>query len=399
MSKASTDWAAIQSQFEFDVYPKRDAVLVRGRGAKVWDAAGREYLDAAAGYGVANVGHCNEAVVAAIARQTDRLLTCPGTFHCDVRARLLEKLSGIVPIPNARTYLCNSGTEAMEAAIKFARFSTERVGIVATHRGFHGRTLGALSATHDPRHRDDFGPLVPGFTHVPYDDPEALAAAVTNETAAIVLEVVQGEGGVHVASAAFLETAQRVCREHGALLVVDEVQTGFCRTGRMFASMHHDLEPDIMCLAKGIAGGLPLGAAVCGERVRPPAGRHGSTFAGSPLSCAAALAAIGYMEEHDLAERARTRGDMLVARLQEHDLPAVRAIRHLGLMVGLELKVRVQPVLETLLEHGVIALPAGRTVLRLLPPLVITDEEIEILAGEVVVALSGSGAREEHASD
>jgi acetylornithine/LysW-gamma-L-lysine aminotransferase len=353
----ATDYAAIQREYEFNVYPKRDIVLVRGRGAKVWDEKGREYVDASGGYGVAIIGHCHPAVNAAIARQSERLHACPGSYYCDVRARLMAELAEITPGRLNRSFLCNSGTEANEAAIKVARFATGRVPIVCAARGFHGRTMGALSATFDPKHKDAFGPLVPGFTHVPFNSVEKLEEAVTAETAAVMLEVVQGEGGVHVADREFLHCAQTLCRQHGALLVVDEVQTGFGRTGRMFASMHYDLEPDIMTVAKGIAGGLPLGAAICTDEIEVPYGRHGSTFGGSPLCCAAAT------------------------------LDRVRAIRHVGHMIGIEVQERVPPVLAALLERGVIALPAGTTVLRLLPPLVLTDDELEFVATQVIDVL------------
>ncbi|MBT8485619.1 MAG: aspartate aminotransferase family protein [Phycisphaerales bacterium] len=389
MSEATaSDYAALQQQYEFDVYPKRDLVLVRGRGATVWDSTGRQYIDAAGGYGVTSVGHCHPAVQAALARQSERLLACPGTMYCDVRARLLEQLAQIAPGRLRRTYLCNSGTEAVEAAIKFARFTTGRVPIVCAMRSFHGRTMGSLSATHNPKYKEDFGPLVPGFVHVPYNNLAKLEAAITEDTAGVLLEVVQGEGGVNPGDPAFLLGAQRRCRDVGALFIVDEVQTGFGRTGRLFASMHDELDPDIMTLAKGIAGGLPLGATMCADGVEIPTGRHGSTFAGSPLSCAAALATIGVILEEDLPAQAAAKGDALVARLAAAKLDRVRDIRHRGLMIGIQLKEKVTPILLALLERGVIALPAGSTVLRLLPPLVIGDEELNTVADAIIEELS-----------
>ncbi|MFQ6057907.1 MAG: aspartate aminotransferase family protein [Anaerolineae bacterium] len=372
------------------VYPKRPVAIVRGRGARVWDEAGREYIDCVGGHGVANVGHCNPYVLQAIQEQSQRLIICPEIFHNDQRARLLAKLVEIAPAGLERAFLCNSGAEAVEAAIKFARLSTGRSEIVAAMRGFHGRTLGALSATWEKKYRQPFEPLVPGFSHVPYNDLARLKAAITEDTAAVILEVIQGEGGVRLGSPEFLRGAQALCRQRGALLILDEVQTGFGRTGRMFACQHHGLEPDLLCLAKAMAGGLPIGAVLLGPRVgKLPPHSHGSTFGGNPLACAAALAAIRYLEEQGLVERAAQLGDYLLGRLRELDSPLIREVRGLGLMVGIELKARVTPYLQALMERRVLALPAGGTVLRLLPPLVIEREELDQVVGAIGQVLGG----------
>jgi acetylornithine/LysW-gamma-L-lysine aminotransferase len=372
------DWMSLESQHTAGVYPKRPVCIVRGRGARLWDDQGREYIDCVGGQGTANVGHANPAVAAAVAAQAQRLVACPEIFHNDVRARLLATLTEIAPAGLSRAFLCNSGAEAVEGAIKFARLATGRPGIVAAMRGFHGRTMGALSATWEPRYREPFEPLVPGFSHVPYDNLDRLAAAVNEQTAAVLLEVVQGEGGVRPGSREFLLGAQQLCHERGALLIVDEVQTGFGRTGRLFACQHHGLEPDLMPIAKSMAGGLPMGAVLIGPRVGelPPLS-HGSTFGGNPLACAAALAAIDFIREQRLPERAATLGDYLLSRLQQIEAPVIREVRGLGLLVGIELKVKVTPVLIALMERGVLALPAGPNVLRLLPPLVIEREDLD----------------------
>ncbi len=346
----------------------------------MWDDMGREYIDCAAGIGVASVGHANAAVAAAIAAQADTLITCPGSFYNDVRARFLEKLIGIAPKGLSRAFLCNSGTESIEAAIKFARFTTGRTDFVSCMRGFHGRTLGSLSATFKKEYREPFAPIVPGFSYVPFNDLEKMAGAVTDRTAAVIVELVQGEGGIRVADAEFVRKLRGLCDERGVLLIVDEVQTGFCRTGRMFACEHFALVPDIMCLAKAMAGGMPIGATLCSERVRAPVGRHGTTFGGNPLACAAALAAIGFMEEQALWEQAAEKGDYFVRRLAPSLPGTVREIRHLGLMVGIELKEKATPYLAALLDRGVIALSAGPTVIRLLPPLVISYEQLDAVA-------------------
>jgi acetylornithine/LysW-gamma-L-lysine aminotransferase len=305
-------------------------------------------------------------------------------FYNDKRAALLERLIAIAPAGLERAFLCNSGAEAIEAALKFARLVTGRREVVATMRGFHGRTMGALSATWEKKYREPFEPLVPGFRHVAYNDLAALEAAVSGETAAVILEVVQGEGGVRPGTADFLRGAQRLCRERGALLIVDEVQTGFGRTGAMFACEHHGLSPDLLCLAKSIAGGLPMGSVLLGERVGAlPPQVHGSTFGGYPLACAAALAAIDFIEAEHLPERSAELGAWFLARLGQIRSPLVREVRGLGLMVGIELKQKVTPYLQALMGQGVLALPAGLTVMRFLPPLVISQAELAAAADAV----------------
>ena len=368
---------ALESRYTSGLYPKRNLALVRGQGARVWDEQGREYIDCMSGHGVAIVGHCNPAVVEAICRQAGTLITCAEVFYNDARARLLERLISIAPQGLERAFLCNSGAEAIEAAFKLARLSTGRPGVVAMMRSFHGRTFGALSATWEPEYRDPFLPLVPGFSHVPYNKLDALRQAVDENTAAVVVEVVQGEGGVNPGIGEYLQGVRRVCDEKGALLIVDEVQTGFGRTGKLFACQHYDLRPDLLCLAKGIAGGVPMGAVLFGAKVtniKP--GVHGSTFGGNPLACAAALAAIDYIIAHDLPAQAARKGAWALERLGRIQSPLIRQVRGLGLMIGIELRQRVTPYLRALMEERVLALPAGKTVLRLLPPLVISDEDL-----------------------
>ncbi len=371
------DYQQLQRQYELEVYPKRDVTFVRGEGCLVWDDTGKEYLDCAAGHGVANVGHCNPAVVEAIREQAGKLITCPGTYYNDAKAQLIEKLASITPDGLNRSFLCNSGAESIEAAIKFARATTGRTNFVCANRSFHGRTLGALSATFNHAYKNPFEPLVAGFEFVSYNNIDALAAAVTKDTAAVILEPVQGEGGVHIGDPAYLQAARRICDDTGTLLIFDEIQTGFCRTGRMFASMHAGVTADMMCVAKAIAGGLPMGAVVCGDRVEISIGSHGSTFGGNPLCCAAANAAINYMIDHRLDEQAAKLGEMLVRRLSERNLSKVREIRGIGLMIGIELRTKARPFVMQLLEEGIITLPTGATVVRLLPPLTITPQQIE----------------------
>jgi acetylornithine/LysW-gamma-L-lysine aminotransferase len=360
------------------LYTKRQLAIVRGDGALLYDEDGREYIDCVGGQGSANLGHGNTAVADAIAAQARTLASCTELFYNDRRAELYDVLASLLPASLDRMFLCNSGTEAVEGALKFARAATKRVGVVATMRGFHGKTMGALSATWGPEYRDVFGPLVPGFSHVPFNKPEALGAAITADTAAFIVELVQGEGGVRPATREFINEAARLCRDRGALLVFDEVQTGFCRTGTMFALEQYEVVPDILCVAKSIAGGLPMGAIAFSRAVGDlPKRSHSSTFGGNPLACAAAIAAIGEMRRLDLATRARERGAQLLDGLRAIRSDKVREVRGLGLLAGIELKENAGPTLKALQDEGVLALGAGPTVVRYLPPLVISAPQID----------------------
>ncbi|GCF07752.1 [LysW]-lysine hydrolase [Dictyobacter arantiisoli] len=363
------------------VYGKRLLAIVRGQGAILWDAEGREYIDCAAGHGVANIGHGRSEIAAALAAQAQRLITCPEIVYNDVRARLLERLVQVTPEGLSHFFLCNSGTEAVEGALKFARLATGRTGIVATLRGFHGRTMGALSATWEKHYREPFAPLIPDVSHIRYNDLTAAEAAITEHTAAVIIELVQAEGGVHIGQQAYVQGLAALCHERGALLIIDEVQTGFGRTGTLFACEQYGVQPDILCLAKSIAGGVPMGAIGLGARVMESGhiskGSHGTTFGGNPLACAAALATLDIFEQEDLPARAAALGAHALKRLQALQSPVIREVRGLGLLLGIELKKRVQPYLEALIERGVLALPAGPNVLRLLPPLVITEAQLD----------------------
>jgi len=371
------------------VYNKQPLVLVRGSGAHVWDADGREYIDCVGGHGVANVGHANPAVIQAVTEQVRRMVICPNGFYNDQRAQLLAELTRIAPPGLERVFLCNSGAEAVEAALKFARLSTGRAKVIAAMRGFHGRTFGALSVTWRKQYRRPFEPLVPGFEFVPYNRLARMEQAVDGETAAVILEIVQGEGGVIPGDGEFLRGVQALCRERGGLFIADEVQTGFGRTGRMFAGQHHDLRPDLMCVAKSMAGGLPMGGVLIGPRVgNLPKKAHGSTFGGNPLACAAAVATIRTIEAERLPQRAADLGTRLMNGLRAIPSPLVRDVRGLGLMVGVELKVKAAPYLARLAERGVLALSAGSTVMRFLPPLVIDREDVDVVVERVAEVLA-----------
>ncbi|GAB4505497.1 MAG: aspartate aminotransferase family protein [Anaerolineales bacterium] len=367
----------LETQYGAGVYAKQQLAIVRGQGASLFDAAGNEYIDCSSGHGVANLGHAHPKVAAAIAAQAATLITLFETFPNDQRAALMQKMASLAP-GLERVFFCNSGTEAVEAALKFARLSTGRSKIVAMMRAFHGRTFGSLSATFNKKYREGFEPLVPGFSHVPYNKIEALESALDEGTAAVILEVVQGEGGVYPVDAAYLRAARRLCDERGALLVIDEVQTGFGRTGRMFAFQHYDVLPDMLCVAKSLAGGVPMGAVLLSPAVQNlTPGAHASTFGGNPLACAAALAALTAIEEEDLPRQAAEKGAYLMDKLRQIESPLIREVRGLGLMVGIELKQKVAPYLKALQERRILALNAGPTVIRLLPPLVITYEQLD----------------------
>jgi acetylornithine/LysW-gamma-L-lysine aminotransferase len=388
MFMQNTAILSIEQRHEIGVYAKRPLAIVRGEGVRLWDAEGRMYLDCMGGQGAANLGHSHPAIVAAIQEQATRLISCPSVVPNDRRAAYLEELSAALPFP-ARVFLCNSGAESIEAGIKFARLLTGRTRIVAAKRSFHGRTLGALSATWEPKYRKPFEPLLPDVEHIAYDNLEALAEAMDEHTAAVLLEPVQGEGGVNVPAPDYLAGVRHLCDEHGALLILDEVQTGFGRTGKLFAMEHSGIVPDMLALAKSIAGGVPMGAVALHERHGTlPTGAHGSTFGGNPLACAAASAVLRVMHEEELPRQAAEKGAWLVARIHGMASPRVREVRSQGLLVGLELKGRVQPYLGALLERGVLALPAGPNVLRLLPPLVIGYDDLEIVVSHLQEVLA-----------
>jgi len=387
---SSSNQATIDAEQRYTsgAYPKRPVAITHGSGAWVWDADGHAYIDMAGGHGVALLGHAHPAIAEAVASQSRRLITCPEIFYNDRRAELYARLRAQTPGDIGRFFLCNSGAEAVEGALKLARLLTGRSRVVATRNGFHGRTMGALSATWNPKYRQVYEPLVPGFVHIPYNDLAAADEAIHEQTAAVILEAVQGEGGVHPAQTEFLHGLQRICRERGALLILDEIQTGLGRTGRWFACQHHDLVPDVLCLGKGLAGGLPMGAVAWRCALGGfPKGSHGSTFGGNPLVCAASIANLNVLEREQLPERAAQVGGRFLQALQAMQHPLVREVRGMGLMIGMELRRRVTPLLKILMRNGILALPAGPTVLRLLPPLIIEEADLEMAVRVIQSAL------------
>ena len=367
-------------------------VMVQGNGVTLLDTEGNRYLDCASGIGVAALGHAHPALVRAISEQAGRLITCASSYyHNDVRAQLGERISQITPEDLNRVFLCNSGTEAVETALKLARLSTQRVGIVAAMRSYHGRTLGALAATRKTDYRRPFEPLVPGVTHVPYNDVPALEQAVTQQTAAVLLETVQGEGGIHPATPQFLQAARRLCDERGALLILDEVQSGMGRTGRWFACEHYGVTPDALCLAKALGGGMPIAATVFRETLSFKKGQHGSTYGGNPLACRAALAVIDTIENSRLLENVAQVGSYFLENLRvlHQTYPQkVREVRGMGLMLALELRQKAGPAITALMERGVLALFGGTTVVRFLPPYILTQADVDVAVDALEAVLS-----------
>jgi acetylornithine/LysW-gamma-L-lysine aminotransferase len=373
----TTDYQQLEHEYGVVLAAKRNLVAVRGKGALLYDQAGQEYIDCIGGIGVASLGHAHPKIVEAVQQQAATLITCPHILYNDVRSKMLKKLVEITPASLTRAFLCNSGSEAVEAALKFARLHTGRTNFVTAMRGFHGRTMGAVSATFTKKYRESFEPLIPGFTYVPLNKIDKLDAAIDENTAAVMLELVQGEGGVNPIQADYIAAARKLCSERGALLIIDEIQTGFCRTGKMFACEHYDLQPDIMTLAKALGGGVPIGATMINADINIDPGLHGSTFGGNPLACAAALAAMETYESENLAQRAQEMGDYFESLLMAKPLSQVRTVRRLGLMIGIEIKHKVQDVLAELLKRHIITLPAGPNVIRLLPPLVIEKQQLD----------------------
>jgi acetylornithine/LysW-gamma-L-lysine aminotransferase len=381
------DYNQIEIENTVNLYPKRNLVLIKGKNSSVWDDKGNEYIDCTSGQGVASLGHSNEYIIRAVKEQADKIITCSGSFSNDKRALLSRKLIDISPDHLTQVFFCSTGTESIEAALKFARYASAKTDFVCAEKSFHGRTFGAMSATHNPVYRDDFNPVVPGFHFAPYNNFEALAEKITADTAAVILEVVQGEGGVNPGRREYLLKVEKLCREKNILFILDEIQTGFCRTGSMFAFMHFDLTPDIVCLAKAIAGGVPMGAVLCSDKIKMIPGKHGTTFGGNPLSCAAALAAITFMEKENLAQQALEKGRYFAEHFPVKELRIVKELRYSGLMIGIELYQESKSYIQEMQQKGVLVIPAGPMVIRLLPPLIISYEELDEVITKLVEVL------------
>jgi LysW-gamma-L-lysine/LysW-L-ornithine aminotransferase len=370
----------LEAAFGAPAFKKFPIALVRGKGSLVWDSDGKEYVDFMSGIGVAIIGHCNDAVIEAVRVQSERLITCHGSFYNDARAGFMERLVKAAPRGLGKALLTNTGTESVEAAIKLSRRHTSRKKIVSMKGGFHGKTYGSLSATWNRKYRDPFGPLLEGFDFAEYGDAQSLSNLVDGDTAAVIAEPIQGETGIIVPPPDYFKQVREICDRNGALLILDEIQSGLGRTGKMWASEHFGIVPDIMTVSKGLGGGLPIGAAVSTDEVAGSlkGGEHTSTFAGNPLSCAAGSATLDFIAKNDLPARAKEKGEVLKAGLNKiasgHKL--VKEVRGMGMMLGMQTRVDILSQLQSAQARGVIFAYSGRDTFRFLPALVMQETQI-----------------------
>ena len=367
-----------EDDFLGHLYQRFPIVIDRGKGAKVWDDEGREYIDCMAGYGVALVGHCNDRVVAAIKDQMEKLMVCHMSTYNTARSIMLKKLSNVVPTGLDKIFFSNSGAEAVETALKFSRKFSGKPGVISMNGGYHGKTLGALSVTSGEKYRRPFEPLLDHIKFVPYGNTSKLVDSIDDKTGAVILEPVQGESGIIMPPPGFIQEVREICSRHSLVLIFDEIQSGFGRTGKMWAAENWNTIPDVVCVAKGIAGGFPMGLTITKNEIieSMKIGEHSSTFAGNPLACAAASAAIDALVLDGLIENSAETGryfkDLLVQLKEKHKI--VREVRGLGLMLALELRFDVRNILMDGISNGILMLYSGRNIIRLLPPLLIDRE-------------------------
>jgi acetylornithine/N-succinyldiaminopimelate aminotransferase len=364
------------SKYVMQTYGRQPIVLSKGTGALVQDIYGKEYIDCVAGIAVNNVGHCHPTVVRAIQAQAEKLMHVSNLYYTEIQAELAEALVSTTDME--RVFFCNSGAEAMEGSMKLARLVSGKSAFIAADHSFHGRTIGALSVTHKNMYRDPFTPPVSSETiFVPYSDADAIRHAISESTAAVILEPIQGEGGVNVPGPEYLKEVREICDETGTLLIFDEVQTGFGRTGTWFCKEHFGVEPDIMSLAKAMAGGFPMGAIAARGDISFGRGQHASTFGGSPLACAASLASIEVIKEEKLLKRSTENGTYFMGKLRSMDREDIVEVRGKGLMIGVETKYPCSKFVDFARENGVLLNCTSDSVLRLVPPLMITKEQID----------------------
>jgi acetylornithine/LysW-gamma-L-lysine aminotransferase len=363
-----------------NLYQRFPINILKGKGVIVWDVSGNEYIDCMGGYGVALIGHCNDRVVNAIKNQSEKLITCHMSIYNNARLEFLEKISKISPKKLSRIFFSNSGTESTEAALKFSRKFTGKSGIIAMSGGYHGKTFGALSVTHNEKYRKSFQPLLEGVKFVPYSNPSKIEESLDNSIGTVIIEPIQGETGIIVPPDGVLQQVRKICDQNNLVLIFDEIQTGLGRTGRMWAGEHWSTTPDIMCLAKGIAGGLPMGLTLCKPDILEAmkVGEHSSTFAGNPLSCSAGIATIESIIEENLVQNAAKVGNIFkngLFKLKENHR-IVRDVRGLGLMLALELRFDIKDILFDGIKEGLLMLYSGRNIIRLLPPLVLDEVKV-----------------------
>ncbi len=370
-----------ETQAQLGTYAKLPIVAVRGEGITLYDAEGRAYYDFYCGHAVTLTGHCHPKVVAAIQEQAARLIFYSNIVYNDVRAHYAASLVGVAPEGFGQVFFCNSGAEANETALKLARKYTGKQEIIAMQGGFHGRTMGALAMTSNPKYKAGFEPMVPGIEFAPFGDLDAVTEMMNDRVAAIILEPVQSIAGIVVAEPSYYKGLRDLCHRWGALLIFDEIQTGMGRTGKLWVGEHWGVTPDIITLAKGIASGVPMGATLVSQQIAQTVrlDEHGSTFGGGPLACAAAAATLEVILGDDLCSHAAEMGDLIKVRLQ--GLPHVQEVRGMGLLLGLKLDVAAKGVQQAALDEGIILGTSGdASLLRVMPPMVVTEEDVDHLA-------------------
>ncbi|HKY10431.1 MAG TPA: acetylornithine/succinylornithine family transaminase [Nitrososphaera sp.] len=379
------------------LYQRFPVNIAKGKGTRVWDNAGKEYIDCMGGYGVALVGHCNDRVVNAIKRQAEILITAHMSTYNDTRLRFMEKIASVAPPSLNKIFFANSGAESVEAALKFARKYSGRHGVIAMNGGYHGKTFGALSVTHSEKYRKSFMPLLDGVKFVPYSDPSLLEEVIDDTIGCVILEPIQGETGIIVPPDDLLPKIREICDRCNLVLIFDEIQSGLGRTGKMWAGQNWNTTPDIMCLAKGIAGGIPMGLVLAKQEIMDTMklGEHSSTFGGSPIACAAGTATMEALIDDKLIDNAAKMGVHFkegLNRLQEkHKI--IRQVRGIGMMLGVELRFDVKDILFDGIRRGVLILYSGRNILRLLPPLVMDETTVSRVVDIIDIILTNEEKR------
>ncbi len=369
-----------EDSFLINLYQRFPVTIHRAQDATVWDSDGNEYIDCMGGYGVAIIGHCNREVIKAITEQMNKVMVCHMSTYNDSRLQFLSKLKSIAPEKLDRIFFSNSGAESIEAALKFSRKYTQKTGIISMFGGYHGKTFGALSVTYNPKYRKSFNPLLEGVKFVPFGDIPSLTDAIDESTGTVILEPIQGESGIIMPPEGYVKAVRDLCTEKNLVLIFDEIQTGLGRTGKMWAGQNWNAVPDIMCIAKGIASGVPAGVTFVKEEIANSMklGEHSSTFAGNPIACSAGNATIDTIIREDLVTKASDTGTYFKNKLlelrQKH--PIIRDVRGMGMMLALESRFDVRDILMDGIRRGLLMLYSGRTIIRLLPPLVMKKEQV-----------------------
>ena len=369
-----------EDSFLINLYQRFPVTVERAQGATIWDADGKEYIDCMGGYGVAIIGHCNKDVINAITLQMNKLMVCHMSTYNDSRLQFLSKLNSIAPENLSRIFFSNSGAESVEAALKFSRKFSQKGGIISMYGGYHGKTFGALSVTYNSKYRKSFNPLLERIKFVPFGDISSLIDAIDETIGTVILEPIQGESGIIMPPDGYVKAVREICTERKLVLIFDEIQTGLGRTGKMWAGQNWTTAPDIMCIAKGIASGIPTGVTFVKDEIAKcmNLGEHSSTFAGNPITCSAGSATIDTIIKEDLVTKASDTGTYFKKNLIElkEKHPIIRDVRGMGMMLALESRFDVRDILMDGIRNGLLMLYSGRTIIRLLPPLVMKKEQV-----------------------